>query len=264
MFTSAQLQSFHTAGYVRLEQAVPAADVGSMLDEVWSILAARGLDRANPATWSDDVFAPHNGVKFVTKLQALRQVDSSPESYPCVREALDAVFTGPRRESRNWGQALVTLPLDRQQDWLVPGSVWHFDHAYPMPGRIDGVNVFLLIDDVEFGGGGTAVVRNSPLLMDRFLAEGGAVLDRVSCQNREFLNSHPWLRGLKATRRDWSVDRNRDYLEDTDVDGISARVETLHGNAGDVFVCHPALFHAPSMNVRQRPRMMRTQRIRVA
>lgn len=156
------------------------------------------------------------------------------------------------------------MPLDGTREWLVPRSVWHFDHFYETPGFITGVNLFLLIDDVEPGGGGTAVVRNSPRLMDRYLRDQKPRFAGVSEQNAGFLNSHPWLQGLKVNRREWSTDRNARYLEETDLDGITTCVETLHGRAGDVFVCHPALLHAPSMNVCDVPRLMRTQRVRVS
>ena len=262
MLTKSELESFYLRGYTRITNAIPANDLARMQALVWSLLEARGVRRGERSTWSDADHPSHNGVKHVTKLQALRGEDASPESYPAIREALDQVFTSERTSTSNWGQALVTLPLDGEWAWRVPPSVWHFDHVYETPGYITGVNLFLLIDDVEPGGGGTAVVRNSPRLMDRYLETERPRFARVSEQNRGFLNSHPWLSGLKVSRREWSAERDGKYLAETDVDGIPASIETLNGRAGDVFICHPALYHAPSMNIRDRPRLMRTQRIR--
>jgi len=48
---------------------------------------------------------------------------------------------------------------------------------------------------------------------------------------------------------------------DTDIDGIPARVVELTGKAGDVFLCHPAMFYMSAPNVSNQPRLMRTQRI---
>ena len=49
---------------------------------------------------------------------------------------------------------------------------------------------------------------------------------------------------------------------ETVVDDIPLRVSELHGKAGDVFVCHPLLFHCgPVGNVSDRPRFVRTLRV---
>ena len=49
---------------------------------------------------------------------------------------------------------------------------------------------------------------------------------------------------------------------DSLVRGVPVRIVELTGAAGDVFITHPALLHAPAMNVRARPRLMMTQRVR--
>lgn len=234
-----------------------------MCERVWALIEKQGIERRDPATCGDDEYL-HRGLKTVSKLKELKRGERSPEDYPIVRAALDSVFqqTG-RTPAANWGQPLVTFPLSKTSTpWLVPSSIWHFDHYYPVRGVISGINVFLLIDDVAPGGGGTTVVRNSPRLMDRLL-NSGVKFTKISEQNRGFLSSHPWLSGLKVPKRAWNEDRNARYMDiDTDLDGIPARVEELTGSAGDVFVCHPALLHAPAMNVSDRPRLMRTQRVR--
>jgi ectoine hydroxylase-related dioxygenase (phytanoyl-CoA dioxygenase family) len=160
----------------------------------------------------------------------------------------------------DWGQPLVTFPKANGQ-WLLPSSVWHFDHHYLHPGEITGVNVFLFINDVEPAGGGTVVVQSSPLLADR-MHEQGPSIEKLSDQNKRFLGSHPWLQGLKTKKSDRNVERNQRYMDqDTDIDGIAARVTELTGRAGDVIVCHPAPFHAAAPNVSDQPRLMRTARV---
>jgi hypothetical protein len=255
-----EIEEFHTAGYVTLRGGVPKSDVEEMCDRVWELMAEQGIQRKDPGSWGKGE-STHRGLKAVSRLHKLKQGESSPEDYPRVRAALDSVFERDERApATNWGQVLVTLPI-AADTWLMPSSIWHFDHLYRRPGEICGVNVFLLIDDVEPGGGGTAVVRNSPLLMDRLL-RSGAHFEKISDQNRGFRSSHPWLRGLKVPKKAWNVERNAHYMgADTDLDGIPAHVEELTGTAGDVFLCHPALLHAPAMNTLRRPRLMRTQRV---
>ncbi|MEM7139979.1 MAG: phytanoyl-CoA dioxygenase family protein [Actinomycetota bacterium] len=258
MFSADQRREFETVGYVRIPHAVDRDVVATMHAHAWELLEAKGYRRDDPATWSLP-WSPHVGAGMVSKLQNMTSAGQGPESSPAVRAALDAIFDGtPRSEPAGWGQALVTLPVDAAE-WLVPRQIWHFDHLYTQPGEIRGVNVFLLMDDIEPRGGGTAVVRNSPQLMDRILAEG-ATFTKLSQQNRRFLAADEWTRGLKVGADEWCAERNAAYLGDTVAHGVNVRVEELHGAAGDVFVCHPALAHAPSMNVSDRPRFMRAQR----
>lgn len=256
--TPQQLDAFHSVGYVKLPGAVPRADVESMSEAMWAHLSSQGIRRDDAGRLQGDA-ATWNGLKLPQGLSTLNRGGPSPESCPQVCAALDAVLDSERVPAKSWGQALITLPVAAEA-WLVPASIWHFDHAYGKPREINGVNVFLLVEDVAPGGGGTAVLRNSPLLMDRLL-RSGARFSKLSAQNQRFLSSHPWLRGLKVPKKQWTLERNARYLTDTDVDGIPARVEELTGAAGDVFLCHPALLHAPAMNVSERPRLMRTQRV---
>jgi hypothetical protein len=261
VLTTEQLESFHTVGFLHLQQVVPARATERMVDHVWELMGHQGLERDDPTSW--EKIAPYDDIRGVQKLRDLRNEPTSPEDFPLVRAALDGVFAGSaRQQAQNWGQALVTLPVAASQ-WLMPSKVWHFDHFYRHPCTISGVNVFLLIDDVEVGGGGTVVLRNAPLLMDKYLATD-PVHRSISDQNKGFLQFDPWLRGLKTSQRNRSVQRNRSYMDgDTSIREVPARIVELTGMAGDVFIAHPALLHAPAMNVRDRPRLMRTQRIYV-
>jgi hypothetical protein len=261
-FSDEALNEFHSSGFVKLRGAVPTNAVRKMEDAVWTLLEQRGLRKNDPPSWQFN--SPAKSVQDlhqVSKLAELKNEGTSPEDYQIVREALDVAFGDhPRAAAPNWGQPLVTFP-HRNGPWMMPNNFWHFDHRYFQRGEINGVNVFLFINDVDAEGGGTVVVKSAPLLMDRLL-DNGAKLTKLSEQNKAFLNSHPWLRGLKTSRKEMSIDRNRRYMDaDTDIDGIRTRVVELTGKAGDVFLCHPAMFHAPAPNVANQPRLMRTQRI---
>jgi hypothetical protein len=252
MFSVEQHDLFRTVGFVRLEGAVPLSDVKGMRDRAWALLEQQGFAEMDRATWRPGP---------VSQLKDLKSGEQPLDENPIVAAALDVVFgEGGWAPPSNWGQPLVTFPKTNGT-WLMPSSVWHFDHHYFHPGEITGVNVFLFINDVEPAGGGTVVVQSSPLLADR-MHEQGPAIEKLSDQNKRFLGSHPWLQGLKTKKSDRNVERNQRYMDhDTDIDGIAARVTELTGKAGDVIVCHPALFHAGAPNVSDRPRLMRTARV---
>lgn len=252
LFGVDQHEFFNTVGFVRLEGAVASSDVERMRARAWALLEQQGFAEMDRSTWRPGP---------VGKLRDLKSGEQSLDESPVVGAALDVVFgKGGWVPPSDWGQPLVTFPKT-DGAWLLPSSVWHFDHHYMHPGEITGVNVFLFISDVEPAGGGTVVVKSSPLLADRML-EQGPPIEKLSDQNKRFLGSHPWLQGLKTKKSDRTVERNQRYMDhDTDIDGIAARVIELTGNAGDVIVCHPALFHAAAPNVSDRPRLMRTARV---
>ncbi|MGI9641674.1 MAG: phytanoyl-CoA dioxygenase family protein [Acidimicrobiia bacterium] len=251
-FSQDQHGLFKTVGFVRLEGAVSPSDVQEMRARAWALLEQQGFAEMDRSTWKPGP---------VGKLRDLRSGEQALDENPTVRAALDVVFgQGQWVPPSDWGQPLVTFPNVNGR-WLMPSSVWHFDHHYLRPGEITGVNVFLFISDVDPAGGGTVVVKSSPLLADR-MHEQGPSIEKLSDQNGQFLGSHPWLQGLKTKKSDRSVERNQRYMDhDTDIDGIAARVVELTGKAGDVIVCHPAMFHAPAMNVSDEPRLMRTARV---
>ena len=255
MFTQTQKQAFETDGYVRIPAVIAASDMREMYDRLWTLLETKGPQRNDPSTWT----AEHFG--FVSGLQAIRRGDPAPADSAELTDALDAVFDGGHWQSKpNWGQALVTFP--KPGAWVVPHTIWHLDHPYNQPDHITGVNVFLFVDDVEPGGGGTAAIQSSPALVRRFVA-GIEDIESLkhSTLNKRFIRSHPWLNGL-STRPSKDPDRAERYMmRDTDLDGIAARIVELTGRAGDVMLCHPCLVHAPAPNTSDRPRLMRTLRV---
>ena len=255
MFNADKASRFGTVGYVKLPDAVPAEVVSSMRAGTWQALGARGITERDPSTW-----ALPDGQTWIAVKPTRSGGDAvGPDDSPAVRELLDELLGPTRSAGRYWGKTLVALP-ERDSTWSVPATAWHFDHLYRSPGVVTAVNVFLLIDDVAPRGGGTAVVRNSPQLLDRLLSSG-AQFSKVSEQNRSFITSTEWTRGLTASTAARTAERTARYTTETLVEGIPMRVDELSGSAGDVFVCHPALLHTISMNVSPRPRLMRVQRI---
>jgi hypothetical protein len=221
-----------------------------MRERLWRMLERRGARRDDRSTWRANA---------ATKLHGLRRGDAAPhDSAPVVAALDDLMGAGDWRAQRHWGQVLVTFP--NAATWDVPHRPWHVDHGHQRLGdRIWGVNVFLCVDDVEPGGGGTVVLHRSPLLMAAFV-DGLRPAHRTPKQlHRAFLASDPYLRAL-ADPAD-TEDRVARFVErETVVGGVLTRVVELTGRAGDVVVCHPWAVHNVAPNALDRPRLMRASR----
>jgi hypothetical protein len=242
--------AFFDDGFVYLRGALSVSAAREMEDAVWSVLSASGVHRDNRATWSAD---------YEVHLQAVRKQDRPPAEVPAVRLVLDDLLgAGTWTRPRNWGQVLLTFPT--APPWSPRGGLWHLDHPFSLPGGvITGVNVFLFVADAGERGGGTLILRGSPALVARFVAEGGEVAgEKMSVTRRRFFGSREVLREMTRAP---GPDLARFMAGDFDVDGVPARVVELTGKAGDIVVCHPWALHMPSANVAGRPRIMRASRI---
>jgi hypothetical protein len=58
-------------------------------------------------------------------------------------------------------QILVTPP--QKEPWRIPENGWHVDLSASSSGRLPGIQVFVLLDDVAPHGGGTLALRGSHL-----------------------------------------------------------------------------------------------------
>jgi len=123
--------------------------------------------------------------------------------------------------------------------------------------------MFLFVDHVKPRGGGTAVVRPSPQLIERFVRATGTeeLLAMKTAQiKRRFFSLHPYFLELRGKPQ--RPDRNDRLMgRDTDVEGTALRVVELTGEPGDAVLCHPRLLHTSAPNTADRPRLMRAARL---
>ena len=253
MLSDEQLRAFHEDGFVTLPRALDDAQVEAMLRRVWHHLKRNGADPDDPTTWSAE-----QGYK----LRRIRSGDPLPSESGVVRTALDTVFgEGDWVPPKSWGQALVTFPSGAA--WDVPHHIWHLDHSYHYPrNAIWGTNLFLFVTDTLPRGGGTLVVKSSPLLVDRFVKSvEGLGAKKMKVLRHQFHARSAWLSDLVRRVED-GVDRVEQFMSrDTEVDGVPARVVELTGKAGDAVLCHPWLIHCGAPNALDRPRLMRACRV---
>ncbi len=248
MLTDDQRRAFHEDGYLQLRGAVGRDAVEIMRERLWRLLEHRGARRDDPTTWTTSA---------TTNLKGIRKGDPDLHDNEIVAGALDELM-GEWRAGHHWGQVLVTFP--NAVRWDVPHRPWHLDHGYDYPrDAVWGVNIFLCVDDVLPGGGGTLVLHRSPQLIEGFV-DGLRPAERTQKQLRlAFQASHPYLTAL-ADLSD-TEDRVARFVEaETDVHGVSTRVVELTGTAGDVTICHPWAIHNIAPNALDRPRMMRAAR----
>lgn len=123
-------------------------------------------------------------------------------------------------------QLLLSPP--NQGDWTLRHLNWHVD-VVATPGRLPGIQVFFLLDDVAPHGGATLALAGS------HQAKQG-VLSSV-----RHLLKH-------------SADLERD------LEGSGLAILEMSGRTGDVFLMDMRLLHTPSVNAARHLRMMATCR----
>jgi hypothetical protein len=234
---------FDRTGLVRLPGAVPAADAAAIVDRIWAHLAnSDGVVRDRPETW---IAGQPAGLRAITATPEFRALGS-----PAIRAAADELLGAGRwREPRRWGRPLVTFPSGNA-GWAVPrGSAWHNDFV---PGQaapgVRGIQMFVILKDLEPRGGGTLVLTGSHHLVGRYLAESGG--DPHPRRLRALLAADPWLRDLLST--------DAPIADNAIVGDVDLRIVELTGRAGDAFVMHCDTFHAIAPNCLDEPRMMAT------
>jgi hypothetical protein len=246
------VDQFAATGIVKVAGAFDADDAARMRNVIWNELQHRyEIERDDPATWYRH--AP-TGLRTAKKSAVF-----APICGPAVREVLDALLgVGSWQPPRHYGNVLVTMP--DTHDWRVPHRIWHADFPPTFPAdRLPAVKLWALLDDIEPGGGGTPQIEGSHLAFARYLVTNPE--PDYKRAKFGFLASHPWLRSL--TRDDGDPDRNARFMrESTVVHGIALRVVECTGEAGDVYVTHPWVFHSIAHNAATRPRLMRSVAIR--
>jgi hypothetical protein len=224
-----------------------------------------GISKDNPAAWTqpmvhikesydDDAFQVCNTKRLADAIEDL--VGEGRLS--------QRVVYGEDTRRTKWGWWPVNFSSGADQEWGVPTNGWHWDgihfrHFLDSPDQ--GLLCLCLFSDVAPKGGGTLVAEGSHKPVARFLRdqpEGIPLGDGIKAVN----SSHPWFAELTgtsaATKAVSGQDRTRKFMNGhyTDANGFRLRVVETTGLAGDVFLCHPFLYHAASQNHSGTPRFM--------
>lgn len=269
VLTDEQVGQFIEKGYMRLEEAFPRANALAAQDYIWERLAERGILKEDSSTWTEPM--PH-----------LKEAYDTPEFEACQTERLDdaiEALVGPGRwrgrGSRvTWGWWPVNFSKGTDGPWDVPTGGWHWDgihfrHSLDAPDQ--GLLLLCMFSETGSRGGATLVAEGSHRVVARHLRENPD--SELGPAIRGCNLSHPWLAeltGVKAgdgqrdvyeegeSSSESSGDRIRRFMETTTVDdhGTPLRVAEAVSSPGDVYLCHPFLYHTAASNHSGQPRFM--------
>ena len=241
-----QSAEFARAGMLRLPDYFPQALAAGLADKLWNDLRKRfGIDRDRPETWSVERPAQYQDLIKAGAFNALG------DGFQSIADAF--LGEGAWERPRNLGQPLVTF---QSRSWDVPHNMWHLD----VPAQADGgglqfVFVFVLLGRIEPRGGGTCYVEASHRFIMQSVRDSNGSLR--SADVKPLLEREPWFAALFS--KSLSENRTRRLLDGETVRGVEVRVAEITGNAGDVFVMHPATLHTAAPNACATPRMMLVQ-----
>jgi hypothetical protein len=245
--TAKHREEFDNIGVLRLPNFYAPEIVAPMADALWEDARQRfGIQRKRPETWTRERVHQHQ------KLEKAGVFDALGTSK--MRALGDALLgAGAWPPPRHWGAPLVTFPSGA---WDVPHSVWHLD----LPGadytaRLPMIRVFVFLAQVRPRGGGTPYIAGShKVVMDRARHAGQRERLRSGEMRKALQREEPWLASLLTPGGE---DRARRFMvEGGTMRGFPVRVAEVTGEAGDVIVMHPAMFHSVAKNALDQPRMM--------
>ena len=217
---------------------------------VWDNLERRyPLRRDRPETWtSQRIYGLHALDKSVT----FQEIGSAK-----VCQMLDDVLgSGNWQRPARWGSLLITFPESTGR-WDVPYTSWHLD--LPASGslaELPAMRLFTCLQPLHHGVGATLVVAGSHLLVKKLVQRNAGRQLRSADVREALIRSYPWMRALCS--RSETADRIGRFMDVSAaaVDGSALRVIEMTGEAGDVFLVHPFILHAPSPNCGDVPRMV--------
>jgi hypothetical protein len=256
---SAELRaSFEERGLAHLRAAVDESVCAALRQEVLGLLSDRRVVPESP---------PPGFAVTPSRTSRIARAHGFDEIWgPSVRAAIDDLLgSGAWQRPPAAGQLLaITLPLV-DAAWTLPHKAWHLDYTAPgAAASIPGVQIFLLLDRVEPGGGATVVVSGIHRLVDELRhREGPSFAGRSSEVRRALQREVPWLRELCSLRA--GEDRTARFCSAaTRFRNTSLQVVELTGEPCDVILVHPWLLHASAPNCGSRPRLVLTERLQRA
>lgn len=253
--TPEERSEFETHGILRLRELVDPSDVRGIADRAWELAEKREkVQRNDSTTWKR---VPPAIMKQAKEEDGLFE----PLLGPKVARVIDLLLgDGAWAQPRYSGQLLMTPPDSKE--WKLPHGVWHLDSpAPPSFESMPGVQLFLLLEDIDAQSGATLVVSGSHRLVERLPERKDPTFSGSSADVRKALaQGVPWLRDL--WRQGPNPERVARLMEQsTEFEGIPLQVRELAGKAGDLFVMHPWMLHAPSPHAGTRMRMMLVERL---
>jgi hypothetical protein len=273
VLTNAQVDQFMELGWIKIEGAIPREAAINAENIVWENLELQGFRRNAPSTWTRPVV--HLTTEYGTR------------DFPgCNSERLDDMIddlVGEGRFARRgdaicWGLWPTNLCLGADEPWDVPTGGWHYDgqhfrHYIDSPEQ--GLLILGFFTETKPMGGGTLIAEGSHHIVAKVLAEHPGGLEHKEAIS--LAKRHPWLAELSGLSADDDgngsisagplterstceaggyTSRMNKFMNTTydDPEGYRLRVVEATASPGDIYLCHPFLFHSSSQNHAGRPR----------
>jgi hypothetical protein len=208
MLSAEQLDEFIELGFCTLRHAFKPEHAASACDRVWDRIAQKaGIQRDDPRTWPENY--------------TLEEYVDAQANRACFTDTLVAAIetlVGPDRWSgpRSWGFWPVNFSQGADERDAFPDWGWHIDGrelTHTLDAPHPGLLVIGMFTDVAPGSGGTSLALGSHQTTARLLAR--------------------YPQGIP----------HDDLLHEILREPIGNFCETT-GEAGDVVLAHPYLFHA--------------------
>jgi len=234
---SSTLDHFRRHGWVRIPAAFSADAAGAMRAVVWRALAAQGIQRDDPTTWS--IERPNPKDLWHLRMDPAFRAVGTERTLAAIDETLGGQ---PWRAPTEWGFFFLVFPTGRP--WEVPVDGWHVDADIcgPLtPPR--GVKVHAMFGDVPPRSGGMAIVSGSHRLVHQWFVEHPPSARARIAELRKSVHQHQYLRDLcSAEGAGTRVERFHNQVQV--IDGIPLQILENTASAGDVILMHPLLLHA--------------------
>jgi ectoine hydroxylase-related dioxygenase (phytanoyl-CoA dioxygenase family) len=215
MLDAAQHATFADRGLVRLQGLLSVGELGPAREE-----ARVRLQRQGQAT------TPHAAVDALF-------------AGPAITALVDALMGPEPRDHAIYRRPQLLATPPNAAAWSLP-SGWHVDVPRLASGRSPGLQVFVLLDDVAPGGGGTVAIAGA----HRLLNDRGFLTIR---DVRKRLSAEPFF-----------GDPLRPAL--SHVGDVRLELVEMAGAAGDVYAMDLRVLHSAAVNASERPRLMATHR----
>jgi hypothetical protein len=262
VLTNEQVEYFKEFGWVKVEEAYPRQTALDAQQIVWDNVEKRGILKNDKSTWTEEM-VKLNEVYFEKEFQLCNtshMADAIEDLVGEGRLANRIVYgeSSPENQS-GYGWWPVNFYMGKDKPWDVPTEGWHWDgiqfkHYIDSPDQ--GLLCLCLFSEINIQGGGTLIAEGSHKLVAKFLAEqteGIELKDALPLMKQ----SHPWLSELTGSDNVSDGNRIDKFMNwHTDADGVRLKVTETTGSPGDIFLCHPFLFHAASQNHLGVPRFM--------
>lgn len=252
--TEAQVAQFEEDGFLKLEGAFPRESALAAQDFLWERLAALGVRKEDRATWTEPMV--HIKEAYADPVFQVCQTDRLTGA---IEDLIGRGRWGGKGRPTHWGWWPVNFAVGADKPWTVPTGGWHWDgiqfkHFVDSPDQ--GLLLLPMFSETGVRGGGTLVAAGSHRLVARLLAQHPEGLD-IGAAIGLCNQANAWLAELTGKTKT-VTDRSAYFMgqAQTDEAGKPLRVVEATASPGDVYLCHPFLYHAASPNHSGVPRFM--------